>query len=168
SSLELKVDGHRTVVLSSSTEKSFASQIELTTGNINLRDSFELPENTVHIRRDQLLSGNVLFDHFTFENFNLQAVEFRVELNYAADFVDVFQVRGVARGTCGTYFEPQVSKDTLIFVYRGKDDVWRKTEIKFSTPPRRVEGTTAMWDVRLERMKGLRIETTIRALVHGG
>src|SRR5438105_15802077 len=32
SSLELKVDGHRTVVLSSSTEKSFASQIELTTG----------------------------------------------------------------------------------------------------------------------------------------
>jgi glycogen debranching enzyme len=168
SSLELKVDGHRTVVLSSSTEKSFASQIELTTGNINLRDSFELPENTVHIRRDQLLSGNVLFDHFTFENFNLQAVEFRVEVNYAADFVDVFQVRGVARGTCGTYFEPQVSKDTLIFTYRGKDEVWRKTEIKFSTPPHAIEGSVAMWNVKLERMKGLRIETTIRALVHGG
>src|SRR5438309_6970097 len=89
SSLELKVDGHRTVVLSSSTQKSFAAQIELTTGNINLRDSFDLPENTIHIRRDQLLSGNEFFDHLTFENFNLQDVTFRVEVNYDSDFVDV-------------------------------------------------------------------------------
>src|SRR3954468_17999250 len=98
SHIELKVDGHRTVVLSSSTEKSYASQIELTTGNISLRDSFDLPENTIHIRRDQLLSGNEFFDHLTFENFNLQDVTFRVEVNYDSDFVDVFQVRGVARG----------------------------------------------------------------------
>src|SRR5256885_13259728 len=32
SHLELRVGGHRAVVLSSSTEKTFASQIELTTG----------------------------------------------------------------------------------------------------------------------------------------
>ncbi len=51
SSLELRIGGHRAVLLSSSTEKSFASQIELTTGNITLRNSFDLPENTVHIRR---------------------------------------------------------------------------------------------------------------------
>src|SRR6059058_4252613 len=122
SHLELRVSGHRTVVLSSSTEKSFASQIELTTGNISLRDSFDLPENTIHIRRDQLLSGNVLFDHLTFENFNLQEVRFRVEVTYDCDFVDVFQVRGVARGTCGTYFKPEIAKDSLNFVYRGKDN----------------------------------------------
>src|SRR5690242_8778525 len=36
SQLELRVSGHRAVVLSSSTENTFASQIELTTGNINL------------------------------------------------------------------------------------------------------------------------------------
>src|SRR5882757_4248927 len=63
SHVELKVDGHRTVVLSSSTEKSYASQIELTTGNITLRDSFDLPENTIHIRRDQLVTRNVVFDN---------------------------------------------------------------------------------------------------------
>lgn len=168
SSLEVKVDGHRTVVLSSSTEKSFASQIELTTGNISLRDSFDLPENTVHIRRDQLLSGNVLFDHLTFENFNLQPVEFRLEVTYDVDFVDVFQVRGVARGTCGTYFKPEVAKDSISFFYRGKDNAWRKTEIKFSTPPDQVNGTTAIWNLRLERRKLIRIDTVIRAFVHGG
>src|SRR5246127_3738935 len=42
SHLELRVSGHRTVVLSSSTEKTFVSQCELTTGNITLRNSFDL------------------------------------------------------------------------------------------------------------------------------
>src|SRR3954465_7498137 len=115
SSIELKVDGHRTVVLSSSTEKSYASQIELTTGNITLRDSFDLPENTVHIRRDQLVTKNVFFDHLVFENFNLKPIKFRVELTYGADFVDVFQVRGVARGNCGKYYKPVVKDDMLSF-----------------------------------------------------
>ena len=51
SRLELRVGGYRTVVLSSSTEQTFASQIELTTGKSTLRESYEIPENTVHIRR---------------------------------------------------------------------------------------------------------------------
>src|SRR5437660_6614406 len=48
SQLELRVGGQRTVVLSSNTEKTFVSQIELTTGNLALRESYELPENTLH------------------------------------------------------------------------------------------------------------------------
>src|SRR6266853_3429861 len=39
SHLELRVGGHRAVVLSSSSEKTFTSKIELTTGNITLRES---------------------------------------------------------------------------------------------------------------------------------
>ena len=78
SHLEFKIDGQRSVVLSSSTEKTFVSQIELTTGNITLRDSFDLPENTVHIRREQLLASDILFDRYTFENFNRCQVEFTV------------------------------------------------------------------------------------------
>jgi glycogen debranching enzyme len=61
SHLEFKLDGQRAVVLSSSTEKTFSSQIELTTGNITLRDSFDLPENTIHIRREQLLASDIFF-----------------------------------------------------------------------------------------------------------
>src|SRR5437899_12912468 len=53
SQLELRVGGHRAVVLSSSTEKTFTSQIELTTGNITLRASFDLPQHTLHTRHQQ-------------------------------------------------------------------------------------------------------------------
>jgi len=99
SHLELRIGGHRTVVLSSCTEKTFSAQIELTTGNITLRDSFDLPENTVHIRREQLLASEILFDRLTFENFNLTPVDFVVEVLFEADFVDVFQ--GTGRGKAG-------------------------------------------------------------------
>src|SRR5215469_5119245 len=112
SHLELRIGGHRTVVLSSRTEKTFSAQIELTTGNITLRDSFDLPENTIHIRREQLLVNDVFFDRMSFENFNLQPIEFVVEINYGVDFVDVFQVRGVARAAHGQYFRPVVRKNT--------------------------------------------------------
>jgi len=113
SHLELKVGGHRAVVLSSSTESTFVSQIELTTGNINLRDSFDLPENTIHIRREQLLGSDLLFDRFTFENFNLGPVEMFIELSFEADFVDVFQVRGCPRSAHGQYYRPV--GNTIIF-----------------------------------------------------
>ena len=45
SRLELKIGGQRTVVLSSSTEKTFASKIELTTSSLAQINSFDLPEN---------------------------------------------------------------------------------------------------------------------------
>src|SRR5919108_2251306 len=76
SQLELRIGGHRAVVLSSSTEKTFSSQIELTTGNITLRDTFDLPENTIHIRREQLLAAETFYDRLSFENFNFSAIDF--------------------------------------------------------------------------------------------
>ena len=110
SRMELRVDGYRTVVLSSSTEQTFASQIELTTGKSTMRDTYEIPENTVHIRREQLLSSETLFDNFSFENFNFHELELNIELAYEADFMDVFQVRGVAREKLGHYFLPIVRR----------------------------------------------------------
>src|ERR1700761_4867646 len=139
SHLELRIGGHRGVVLSSSTEKTFAAQIELTTGNITLRDSFDLPENTVHIRREQLLASEIFFDHMTFENFNLTAVDFTVEVLLDADFVDVFQVRGVARQKHGQYYKPVVKDSGIGFYYRGLDGVMRETLIRVSPTPTEIK-----------------------------
>src|SRR5207248_5424110 len=106
SHLELRVSDHRTVVLSSSTEKTFAFQIELTTGNITLRETFDLPENTIHIRREQLLANDVFFDRMTFENFNLQAIEFMVELSFGADLVCRLLLEKNNRSVHGQYYRP--------------------------------------------------------------
>ncbi|HEY6968732.1 MAG TPA: glycogen debranching N-terminal domain-containing protein [Candidatus Angelobacter sp.] len=165
SRLELRVGGYRSVVLSSSTEQTFASQIELTTGRSTMRDSYEIPENTVHIRREQLLSSEILYDYLTFENFNFNELELAVELAYEADFVDVFQVRGVAREHFGQYYKPVVHHECLTFSYRGRDGIMRQTRIHLSPPPENVDGTTARWKVKLPPLKRFQIQITITPLV---
>jgi len=165
SRLELRVDGYRTVVLSSSTEQTFASQIELTTGQSTLRDTYEIPENTVHIRREQLLHSEILYDYLTFENFNFQELELAIELAYEADYMDVFQVRGVARQELGHYYKPVAQRDCILFFYRGRDGVARETSIHLSPPPDEVNGTTARWKLKLPPFKRFHIQTTITPLV---
>ena len=141
--MEMRVGGARTVLLSSNTEKTFLSQIELTTSNIHLRESFDLPENTIHIRREQMLSSDTLFERISFSNFNLNPVHFTIEIEYDCDFVDVFQVRGLARNSHGQYFQPVVTEDALEFFYQGRDDVMRHTRIEFDPTPTRIEGQVA-------------------------
>jgi glycogen debranching enzyme len=167
SRLELRVDGYRTVVLSSSTEQTFASQIELTTGKSTMRETYEIPENTVHIRREQLLSSETLFDNFSFENFNFHELELSIELAYEADFMDVFQVRGVARQKLGHYFQPIVGKDSIVFHYNGLDRVSRETVIHLSPEPDSVDGTTARWKLRLPPFRRFELQTTIVPHVEG-
>ena len=167
SRLELRVDGYRTVVLSSSTEQTFASQIELTTGKSTMRETYEIPENTVHIRREQLLSSETLFDNFSFENFNFKELELNIELAYEADFMDVFQVRGVARDKLGHYFLPVVRHDSIVFHYCGLDRIARETIIHLSPQPDTVNGTTARWKLRLPPFKRFQLQTTIVPQVEG-
>ena len=167
SRLELRVGGYRTIVLSSSTEQTFVSQIELTTGQSTLRDSYEIPENTVHIRREQLLSSDTLYDYLTFENFNFHELELNIELAYEADFLDVFQVRGVARGEPGHYYLPIVSHDKFVFHYLGRDNVARDTVIHLSPPPDSVDGATGRWRLKLPPFKRFQLQTTIVPQVDG-
>ena len=138
SRLELRVCSQATVVLSSSTEQTFSSQIELTTGQSALRDTYEIPENSVHIRREQLLYADTFYDYLTFENFNFNELELIIELCYEADFMDVFQVRGVARRSLGHYYQPVVQRDALLFHYRGLDEITRDTVIHLSPAPARI------------------------------
>ena len=167
SRLELRVDGYRTVVLCSSTEQTFASQIELTTGKSTMRETYEIPENTVHIRREQLLASDVLYDNLSFENFNFHELELVVELAYEADYMDVFQVRGVARERLGRYYQPVVRRDSIVFHYCGLDHVSRETVIHLSPEPESVDGTTARWKLRLPPFKRFQLNTTIVPQVEG-
>jgi len=166
--MDLRVGGLRTALLSSNTEKTFYSQIELTTSNVHLRESLDLPDNTIHIRREQMLSGDVLFERVSFSNFNLNSVQFKVEIEFDADFVDVFQVRGMTREQHGQYFQPVVSSGSIGFYYRGLDNVMRHTLIEFDPPPSRIEGQIAQWELDLPSLQQVDFHISITPTVQGG
>ncbi|HWY71864.1 MAG TPA: glycogen debranching N-terminal domain-containing protein [Terriglobales bacterium] len=149
SRLELRVGGQRTVVLSSSTENTFASKIELTTSTLAQINSFDLPENTIHIRRQQLLASDVLYDSITVSNFNQSEAELLIEIAVEADFVDVFQVRGCARHKSGHYYRPIARGDSLIFSYLGLDNVSRETILCFQTTPDEIDNNVLRWKLKV-------------------
>jgi glycogen debranching enzyme len=165
SKLELRVGDNRTVVLSSSEEKSFASKIELTTGSLAQINSFDLPENTVHIRRQQLLASQLLYDSITFSNFNQSEVELLVEIAFEADFIDVFQVRGCGRHKSGHYYKPIVREDALVFFYRGLDNVTRETVVRFQTSPNQIENNVARWNLKIPATQFRQILNTVSCRV---
>lgn len=161
SRMELRAGGYRTVVLSSTTEQTFVSQIELTTGQSTLRQGYEVPENTVHIHREQLLALDMFYDYLTFENFNLHDVVLEIEMTYEADFMDVFQVRGVARPQLGRYFKPIARRGSMIFHYCGLDGVTRDTIIHFSPEPEHLEATSARWRLKLPPFERFQLQITV-------
>lgn len=146
---EMRVNGHRALVLSAATQRNLLSQIELTVTTRAARDNLDLPENTVHIHREQLLAG-AFFDRMTLHNFGLQAVTLRVEFEFGADFMDVFQVRGMLRAAPGTYFRPQIEADGVTFSYLGRDEGFRQTRVRFTPAPQALEAHAARFEVRLE------------------
>lgn len=165
SHLELRINGQPSIVLSSNTERSYVSQIELTTEQMKVRDSFEIAENTIHIRRQQLLNGETLFDRFSLVNFNDRELNLSLALSFEADFVDVFQVRGTARPTHGQYYRPVRHGQSLSFFYRGLDTLLRETRIEMQPAPGRIEDKTAIWDIQVPPMKHWEIEVVVTPIV---
>ena len=163
SQLELRINGHAPVPLSYSTEGAYVAQIEMTVKGTLKGEGLDLPVNTIYVHREQLLESDVLYDVIHFENFHQERAKLLVEIDYDADFMDIFQVRGIVRGKSGQYYSPVTGEHRIEFVYEGLDDRVRTTAIGFAPAPKKVENKTACWEIELEPLGKAHITTTIHA-----
>lgn len=162
SHLELRVNGQEPIALSSTTVGSDNSRVELTVrGGSASGENLDLPVNTVYVHRDQLLGSDCFYDVLEVQSFHDSEVILTVELRFAADFMDIFQVRGLLRGKSGRYYEPEVDGACVRFLYDGLDDCRRVTEMRFDPPPETLEGFRVAWKRKLEPHGSTRLETTI-------
>ena len=94
-----------------------------------------IPQGVIYIERSRLLLNARLYERLTLTNFSDQAAEVPLRLEFAADFVDIFEVQGHVRPARGTPLRPVVSERAVRLAYRGLDEVVRTTEIEFSRRP---------------------------------
>lgn len=160
SHFELRINGQRTVVLSAGTQANLYAQIELTTHTPLIREEQEAPENTLHLRREQMLAGH-FFERLTIENFNLAPAKVRLEWLFAADFADVFAVRGLQRSEHGDALPPQVDEQTVEYRYRGRDGVGRRTQLRFEPAPDQLEAGRARYEIALRPHEKTQIAVSI-------
>src|SRR5690606_11131563 len=77
----------------------------------------------IHLRRSRFLWQGTCYERLTVRNFDVEARRFRLSLAFAADFADLFEVRGTVRERRGQEHPAKVEADRVSFSYTGLDGV---------------------------------------------
>ena len=133
------LSGREPVLLSSSSERAYMSHVDLT--NPDLFDEtgqLSVPQQTLNVRRTRTVHER-LFERVRVKNYNPYPVEVTVTFSLAADFADIFEVRGFQRARRGHMEPPLATESRISFKYRGEDGLGRQTVIHLGGPPDRLE-----------------------------
>ena len=149
SGLDLVVDGLEPILLHSSTERNYSQIVELTYPFEAIdREGVHRKEN-VSIQRFRVLSGS-LHERIRVRNFGTKLRRITLTVDFDADFLDIFEIRGLVRERRGQAQPPRVERSTVVLSYRGLDGDVRSTTIRFSPAPDRLDASRAEFMVDCE------------------
>ncbi len=141
----LRIEDGIIVRLSAETSGDGYNQVDLMLSGLESLAFLDDPQNYLHIRRRQALDGGFA-EHIAFTSFLRRRVSLVVTIAFAADYADVFEVRGARRERRGTMREPRISGRTVLFAYRGVDGREYTTHVSFSAQPTDLTGSVAVFD----------------------
>jgi glycogen debranching enzyme len=171
--LDLRVHGRRPILLNATmADDGLEAAIDLTnpdmvgvvTGSANDGPSHPpLPGRTLRIRRLLAIYRNRLYQTVSIESFAHEPCALDLGWRFAADFVDVFEVRGFVRDRHGATLPPRVETAAVALAYRGCDDVIRTTRLEFEPTPTRLDAGVVSYAVDLEPGERIELALTVEA-----
>lgn len=138
SHFSMTISGRDPVLLSSSSERAYMSHVDLTNPDLYEWGVLAVPQQTLNIRRVRAISGR-LYERIRVKNYNSHPVDLDMEFSFAADFEDMFEVRGMIAEEGGETEEPEISPRAIVFRRLGRDGVRRSTTVEFENEPARVD-----------------------------
>ncbi len=139
SHLELRVEGKRPLLLSSSVHADKAAlSVELTNPDLQIGGE-RLQRDTIFLHRTKFLWRAVCYERINIRNYGPAPCRLRVDLLFGADFHDVFEVRGTQRLRRGTSTAEVTGPDRVEFRYLGLDRIERRTVLEVSPRPVAIE-----------------------------
>jgi glycogen debranching enzyme len=163
SNLRLLLAGGRPLLLSATVRRdNLLMAVDLTNPDIHLGDRLILPRGTLHIYRTRLLWENAFLERIVVRNFALVAHEVMLRIMFAADFVDIFEVRGQTRRQRGTYRGIVPTDNGATLCYEGLDGVSRRTVIAFSPTPEKATREGVDYLLRLPPRDEISIDLAVR------
>jgi glycogen debranching enzyme len=108
------------------------------------------PQGLIHVERSRLLWSTRLYERLVLVNFAETQVEVPLALTFAADFRDMFEVRGTVRENRGRMLPAMLVEGAVRFGYEGLDGVVRLSVITFSKPPVHLAVDRAQFILTLE------------------
>jgi glycogen debranching enzyme len=96
------------------------------------------PAGVLHIERRRFVWDRRMFERVRMVNHGVEDVLLPLAFDFAADFADIFQVRGTLRERRGTLAPSTHDGRAVTFTYTGLDDLVRTSCLSFSEPPARL------------------------------
>ena len=104
-----------------------------------------LARDLVHLVRRVTLTEGACLVELVLQSYADREIYLPLQVSYAADFADVFEVRGARRERRGVLHPPRLSDTVVELVYEGLDAVERRTLIQLpSSPVRWSDGTATL------------------------
>ena len=149
SGLELFLANRRPLLLSSTVRRDNALVLDLTNPDFEGADGLALPRDTVHIFGTIFLWEGACYVRFRFHSYSLDSLDLPLSLRFAADYADIFEIRGIRRERKGHRISPVTGRETAVLGYEGLDGRTRRTRISFSPSPAELSDGLASFRVSL-------------------
>jgi glycogen debranching enzyme len=152
SHLRVMLDGRRPMLLRSSLRDDNAALIcDLTNPDFHDHSGrVLLKHNLVHVRRVRAIWNGTATERIALRNFDQKPVTLSLQVEFGADFADIFEVRGAVRLRRGQTMTPVVSSDEVKLGYTGLDHRLRETRIRFDPEPQQLSENSADFTIVLE------------------
>jgi len=162
SGLEFLINGQRPVLLSSAVENdNVVLTVDLSNPDIYENGKIVLPRETLHVRRSKFLWLDTAYERFAIHNFDTRSHRCIFTFNFAADFRDLFEIRGIKRARRGE-ITTQLEDQRLTFRYQGLDGITRVTDIHLDPQPDRLSESHAAFAFDLKAGEQCAIVLTVR------
>ena len=152
SEFRLTVGGRSTSLLGASlSQDNVLFTANLTNLPIDSADGRQIPQGALHIERVRLLWQERLYERLTLSNYSQEHSTVLVSLRFAADFRDMFEVRGSTRSRRGVVDAAEIGENSIALRYEGLDKIVRTSVISFSQTPDRLEPDRADFLIALSK-----------------
>jgi glycogen debranching enzyme len=164
SHLELRVNGMPPLLLGSNMREDNATfTADLTNPDIFSGERVVvLEKDTLHISRSIFVWRDTAFERLALRNHGANPLNLLLSITFAADFADVFQVRGMRRARSGTFSSRLNAPHEAVLSYLGLDDFLRVTSIYFDPAPARLSEREAMYRVALASHEAMALCVAVR------
>ncbi|ACM20281.1 glycoside hydrolase [Geotalea daltonii FRC-32] len=161
SKLELRFAGIRPLLLGSTINKQneFLS-VDLMNPDF-MADDLQIRRDSIHIYRTKFIWKGKCFEQLRMTNFSLEPLSIPFTIQFAADFADIFEVRGNKRKKRGRLMPVVPEASAVNLSYQGLDGQARTTRLDFSPTPLKVGKDEVHYRVSLEPKESVCIQITV-------
>ncbi len=137
SHFSVTLDGARPLRLSSTLRDDNATlTCDLTNPDLfDASGQLDMEHDVIHLRRSRFLWNAICFERLSVRNFDDKPRRIELAIAFAADFADLFEVRGTQRERRGETHPPELGESRVTLSYTGLDNRRRSTTLRFDPAP---------------------------------